>query len=126
MRTEYQAQAQRILGAGATKAEIEEKIREIAYTAPYQNVGDPTDPDDVNNKVYVKAMRELYERATKSDKTALNNWATEIQRLYDASMTNQNPQHFLKIFQDFQKTISAQKMRQIFDNQLVPAQRKTF
>jgi len=62
-----------VLPTGATKAQIQEKMEELAYNSPYQNIGDPTNPKDVDNKVYVKAMRELYERATKSDKTALNN-----------------------------------------------------
>ncbi|MDD3155961.1 MAG: hypothetical protein PHP14_00465 [Candidatus Pacebacteria bacterium] len=79
---------------------------------PFQNQGevDKTGKPDLDNKIYSKMMGGLYERLNKSDKFGKNDWMTDFQRLYDASKQNQNPDQFLKIFKDFQKTFRQEDM----------------
>jgi len=69
---EYKNQARAALGVGASEDAVKEMAKKIMYDAPYQNIGNAANPDDVNNQVYKKMMGELYERATKTDKSALN------------------------------------------------------
>lgn len=117
---------------GRTPKAIKQKADEMMYYAPYQTVGDPAakGPDgkdgDMDSRIYRKMHEELYERATKQDKFKLNDWNAEVQRLYEATERNNNPGNFVKVFEDFYKALSATKMRQIFGQQLVPAQRKDF
>ncbi len=117
---------------GRTPKAIKQKADEMMYYAPYQTVGDPTakGPDgkdgDMDSRIYRKMHEEFYERATKQDKFKLNDWNAEVQRLYEATERNNNPGNFVKVFEDFYKALSATKMRQIFGQQLVPAQRKDF
>lgn len=126
--TEYRNRAAAMLPATATQRQIQEKADELMYYSPYQNFGDPkanAGLGDHDNQVYTKMLRGLQGRVNNPKKFGETDWNAEVQRLYNASLLNTDPQSFLNIFSKFQQSLDADSMKKIF-NSLVDSQRKTF